>query len=129
MVIADWDLAMTVRFLRNVEGIQADVQVKSCGWGAKRAARRCALPWSRARPSMSHPPCGSLACPTAISSRQQPPYLKISSQPAPYTRLDRQIDPQVMLEGVQRQDNLLVLRWLVVWLTAGRRLYHVCPLF
>ena len=113
MVIADWDLAMTVRFLRNVEGIEADVQVQSVRLGREKGCEALRAALESGKAVYVAPAVRLTRLPDGYQFETAAPYLKISSQPEPYTRLDRQIDPQVMLEGIQRQDNMLILRWLV----------------
>ena len=112
-VIADWDLAMVVRFLRNIEGIQADVQVQSVRLGRERGCEALRAALESGKAVYVAPAVRLTRLPDGYQFEAAAPYLKISGQPAPYTRLDRQIDPQVVLEGVQVRDDLLVLRWLV----------------
>jgi len=112
-VIADWDLTMAVRFLRNVEGIQAGVQVQSVRLGRERGCETLQSALESGTAVYVAPAVRLTRLPGGYQFEAAPPYLKISNRPEPYTRLDRQIDPQVMLEGFQRHGDLLVLRWLV----------------
>lgn len=112
-VIADWDLTMAVRFLRNVEGIPAGVQVQSVRLGRERGCETLRTALESGETIYVAPAVRLTRLPGAYQFETAAPYLKISTQTAPYTRLDRQIDPQVMLEGIQRHDDLLVLRWLI----------------
>jgi hypothetical protein len=113
-MIADWDLTMAVRFLRNIEGIQADVWVSSVQLGREKGCDTLRLGLESGQAVYVAPAVRLTRLPDGYQFEAAPPYLKISGQPAPYTRLDRQIDPQVVLEGVEYHDELLVLRWLVV---------------
>lgn len=112
-IIADWDLAMAVRFLRNVEGIQADVRVSSVRLGREKGCDTLRAALESGQAVYIAPAVRLTRLPDGYQFETAAPYLKISSQTAPYTRLDREVDPQVMLEGIQRHDDLLILRWLV----------------
>jgi len=112
-MIADWDLAMAVRFLRNVEGVQADVRVSSVRLGREKGCDTLRLALESGQAVYVAPAVQLTRLPDGYQFEAAPPYLKIFSQPASYTRLDRQIDPNVTLEGVQSHDDLLILRWLV----------------
>ena len=112
-VIADWDLTMAVRFLRNVEGIQAGVQVSSVRLGREKGCETLRRALESGQAVYVAPAVQLTRLPDGYQFEAAPPYLQIAGQPEPYTRLDRQIDPNVTLEGVQRRGELLVLRWLV----------------
>jgi Protein O-mannosyl-transferase TMEM260-like len=112
-MIADWDLAMAVRFLRNVEGVRGGVRVSSVRLGREKGCDTLRLALESGQAVYVAPAVQLTRLPDGYQFEAAPPYLKISSQIAPYTRVDRPIDPDVTLEGVQRHSDLLVLRWLV----------------
>jgi hypothetical protein len=109
IVIGSWDTTMAARWLRTVEGVQADVRViavhRECEWLIQ------AL--NSGGPVYMTPEVQITRLPEGYQFEEAQQLGKITTRPAAYTRLDLQLHPQVTLEGVQRQGQLLILRWLV----------------
>jgi hypothetical protein len=109
IVIADWDTTVAAHFLSNVEGVQTNVEVIAvqlgCDWLIE------AL--DSGRPVYVTPQVQITRLPEGYRFEPEPRWGKIGTGAAPYTYLGHQLHPQLMLEGVQRQGQVLVLRWLV----------------
>ena len=113
VAIADWDVAMAVRFLRSVEGAPQGVRVNAVRLGRERACNLLQDSLEAGEALYVVPPVQITRLPDGYQFSEAPPYVKIARGQPDVTRLERPLDPRLTLEGMSRQGQLLILRWLV----------------
>jgi hypothetical protein len=112
-VLADWELATASRYLRIVEGVEADIRLQSANLWRERACMKLLQAADSVGAAYVSSEVQLTRLPDGYRLSADPPFLRITSEPPRYARLDRQLHPQLALQGVQRDGPMLVLRWQV----------------
>jgi hypothetical protein len=112
-VLTGWELATASRYLRIVEGVEADIRLQSANLWRERACTKLLQAADSVGAAYVSSEVRLTRLPDGYQLSADPPFLRIASESPRYTRLDRQLHPQLALQGVQRDGRMLVLRWRV----------------
>lgn len=112
-VLGDWEQATAARYLRVVEGLESDVMVIPARLWQEKGCSRLLRAAESGGTAYVTPEVKLTRFPDGYTLSAAPPYLAIVAGMPSYTPLDRSLHPQLRLEGVQRDGELLVLRWQV----------------
>jgi hypothetical protein len=112
-VVTDLKLFGTARYLRVVEEMNVDFQVMPAKLLQEKNCNRLLQAMESGGSVYVATDVQITRLPDGYRFAAEPPFLRVTKDSPPYTRLNRQLHPQLTLEGIWRQDRLLVLRWLV----------------
>jgi hypothetical protein len=102
-----------MRYLRIVEGIEADIRLQSANLWRERACAKLLEAAGSVGAAYVATDVTVTRLPDGYQVSAGPQFLRISSEPPQFERLDRQLQPQLLLQGASWDGSLLVLRWLV----------------
>jgi len=112
-LLADWELSTALRYLTRVDGVKTDVRIVPASLWKERACSDLLRATQGDRSVYVTSEVQITRLPDGYRLDPDPPFLRISQGVSPYLKLDLPIAPSLLLEGVQRDDRLLLLRWLV----------------
>lgn len=112
-VVTDLKLFETVRYLSVVEEMNIDFQLMPVNLLQEKNCNRLLRAMEMGGSVYVTPDVQITRLPDGYGFAAEPSFLRLTKDSPPYTRLNRQLHPLLTLEGIGRQDRLLVLRWLV----------------